>query len=769
MPRESHVLRFKVVAVECAALPNGQQYTIMYHRGDTNRSTPCYTAQSGVINFAAMPEGAAVVHFKSGHGVRFAAKFIRFMVEEYTRGMPRRLVGETEVDCTQVLKGYSNSGSGIISVVFRLYGTTAKMKVAVLVYPESAPPLSFDGLIDSADAAAAPPPPPQTVKVMTRNEAMMILMGLEAMLERRRTMEAEGQRPPQSREEKKLAELEERRKALVGSEGLATEVIRARCEEVVAAQYTALARKHRNNFIGQTAAYLREMAITSGEDFAGDDAAGNESTALEQLNRVNRSIEDVQEQLKKLEQEQTALGRIQHKVDVTAELCANLDKVTALQQKTQLLQQSRTALTEAVRKQAAKKDTPLAREVAAINARIAALTAEQQQMKPKIEHMVGVAASHAVKWARSKNPPEPDIKSRTDASRTTAGGNGRNTVDDLFSDAGKPQKSKEQAMLDDTQRKQVVEALKGLRATAPPPTAHSPTSASSSSGHRTPRDLFADSGLPTMGDFSGASKRKEEGAGAGKKKEAAAAAEATTKTVHEDPLRPSGLGMDMFSAKPPAPAAAAAAGQAGLPSMNDFMQPSASSRQQEPQSMFDFGAILQASPAPAQSLGGGGFVLEPQRPDPPAATAAAATPPAVTVAYDKANDPYYDEMDDFTVSPGANGDGTNNPYSALEITSGFGGFGDDTASPPPRASASPSPGYVAPRPTFDFGPSAGGGGGGFGGSGGMSSPAATFSFGGGGGGEAAAADESSTNNNRRGSTDNPYGGMSNLPTYNFGN
>ncbi|TPP46663.1 hypothetical protein CGC21_23850 [Leishmania donovani] len=679
MPRETHVLRFKVLTVECAALPNGQQYTVMYHRGNTNRSTPCYTAQGGVINFASMPEGAAVVHFKAGHGGgRFAPKYIRFMIEEYTRGMPRRLVGETEADCTQVLKDYGASGSGILTVVFRLYGTTAKMRIAVLVYPEHAPPLSFDGLIDPSEVAA--PLPPQALKVMNRGEAMMILMGLETLLERRRTMKAEGQSLPQSREEKKLAELEKRRKALVGSEGLATEVIKTRCEEVVAVQYTALARKHRNNFIGQTAAYLREMAMRAGEDFIDDDGNSSGNTVMEQLNRVNRSIEEVEMQVKKLEEEQTALGRIQHKVDVMAELSANLDKVAALQQKMQVLKESRTALTEAMKKQAARKNTPLAREVAAINARIAALNAEQQQMAPRIQHMVTVAASHVVKWARSKNPPELDIKSRIDTSRET-GGNGRNAVDDLFSDDDKPKRSKEQPVMDDVQRKQVVEALKGLKTPTAPP-------------------------------------------------------------VHEDPLKPSGLGVDMFSAKP-APAAASNV-PAGLPSMNDFMRSSASSRQQDAQPTFDFGSILQASSVSPQM--GGGFVLEPQQSEAAASSFAAAAPSAVRDAYNKRDDPYYDEMDDFTVPPDA---ADNKNYGAVEITGGIFGFQDDTN----------SPAYVASRPTFDFGPS-GGGDDGPSGVGVTAPPAETFSFGGG------TADEPSTNN-RRNSSDDPYTGITNLPTYNF--
>ncbi|KPI88122.1 hypothetical protein ABL78_2809 [Leptomonas seymouri] len=753
MPRETHILRFKVVTVECSSLPNGQQYTIMYHRGSTNRSTPCYTAQNGVINFAAMPEGAAVLHFKSGHsGCRFAPKYIHFMIEEYTRGMPRRLVGETELDVAQVLKGYSSAGADVLTAVFRLYGTTAKMKVAVLVYPDNAPPLSFDGLIDPADIAA--PPPPQTVKVMNRGEAMMILMGLETLLERRRSMEATGKRAPQSYEEKKLAELEERRKTLVGSEGLATEVVKTRCEEVVAVQFTALARKCRNNFVGQVAAYLREMALRSGEEFSSEDADKvDAATAQEQLNRVNRSIDDAHAQRQKLEEEQIALGRIQHKVDVTQELCVNLNKIEALDAKLKLLEQSRDALAAAVQKRAAKKDTELSREVAAIKARIEVLQGEQEQMKKKITHMVTVASGHVVKWARSKNPPEPEV-----ASNERSGAMPRSTVDDLFKDAGKPARSKESQLLDDVQRRQVVAALKGLQASAPPPTASSPTSASSSSGHRTPRDLFAgQEGLPSMGDFSSAVNTQKRETG-----EAAKKSEAPKKPVHEDPLKPSGLGMDMFTAQP---ASAASSSTKGVPSMNDFARPSFATSQP----MFDLSAMGQSEPLRSTVTGGQdaspGFVLEPQRAEP--VLAGPPAPPAATVApaYNKNDDPYYDEMDDFTVPPDAD---NNNPYAAVEITGGFPGFGDPTTASSPlstnaAASLSPAAGFTATRPTFDFGPSGGlhDDAGSMGGGMSANPPApAAFSF-------VGASDVSSTAN-RDTSNDGPYRGVRNLPSYNFG-
>ncbi|CAM37215.2 conserved hypothetical protein [Leishmania braziliensis MHOM/BR/75/M2904] len=758
MPHETHVLRFKVVTVECPTMPTGQQYTIMYHRGRTSRSTPCYTAQSGVVNFATMPEGAALVHFKSGHGgMRYAPKYIRFMVDEYTRGQPRRLVGEAEVDCTQVLKDYSSSGSGILTVAFRLYGNAAKMQIAILVYPEHALPLSFDGLIDPNEGTVLPPP--QLVKVMNRSEAMIILMGLERLLERRRTMELEGQRKPQSREEKQLEELIKIRKALVNSEGLATEVIKTRCEEVVAMQYIAHARKYRNNFIGETGAYLREMAISNGDDFISDEGDKKGTTLLEQLNRVNHSIEDVRDQVKRLKEEQVALDRIQSKTDLTEDGRNNLDKVAALEKKLQLLQQSRTALTDALKKRAAKKDTPLSREMAAINARIAALNAEQQQMTPKIQHMMEVATSHVVKWARSKNPPEPEIRNRINILRDTSD-KGRDIFEGLLDDAGTSQNSNEPTTLADMQHKHVLKLLKGLAVTAPSPTAHSATSSSSSSGHRTPQNVFDGAGLPAMGDLSVAKKVEEEESAAKKPNAIAESVrEGPPTPAREDPLKPPGLGIDMFSSTPAL--ATASTVQAGLPSMGDFMHSSASLRQQGPEPVFDFGTVLQATSVSPQM--DSDFVLEPQRSEQPTSSFATA-PPAVTNSYNKKDDPYYDEMDDFTVPAD-----TNNAknYGTVEIVGGFPDFGNDgNSSVRADRDTSSSPGYAAPRPTFDFGPS-GGGDEESSEMRGMALPAEAFSFG------AAATDAPSANNrsdrsDRSDHSDNPYRGVTNLPTYNFG-
>lgn len=747
MARETHILRFKVVTVECATLPNGQQYTIMYQRGSTNRSTPCYTAQGGFINFSAMPEGAAVVHFKSGHGGRrYAPKFIRFMVEEYTPGMPRRLVGETEVDCTQVLTSFGESGGGVLTSVLRMYGNTAKMKVAVLVYPQHAPALSFEGLMATATERAKPQK--SHVEVLERSRGLALLISLETMLERRQATDGIGggsATAAPSQAQARLQELQERRKALVGAEGLATAVMKARCEDAVAVQFVSLARRCRANYIGETAAYLRQMALTSGESVVDEEGNAPEEagTVQEQLGRVSRRLEELQGQIRKLEEEQMALGRIQHQTDVTAELCANLDKVATLEVQVKTLEESKAALAAAVQKQAAVRDTPLAREVADIHARIQTLTAEQQQLQSKVDHMVYVGSTRALAWARSKNPPEPDTTSS--ASQEVAGPK-KTAVDDLFSDS--PSEATEQTTYNDFQRRQIVDALKGMQTSAPPPTVHSPTSASSSSGHRTPRDIFADAGLPSMGDFNSAVAQKK----------AAAAAAAEKPPVKEDPLRPSGLGQAMFSAKPEAAAAAPSGAPPGLPSMSDFQfgATAATSRRDEAAApMFDFGAVARASAAPAASNDNQmGFALEPEMPsavvDSVLSTRPQPLPAAVTVS--KKDDPYYDEMDDFTVPPEL----TAEP-ATIEFTDGFGGFGSGAPEKPPGAgmtASSPSPATAGPpsaamRPVFNFGPSDEPSttiGAGFELD---ESPATTYNFtsSGGGGGTS---------------------GYSNLPTYNFG-
>lgn len=41
-------------------------------------------------------------------------------------------------------------------------------------------------------------------------------------------------------------------------------MVKSRCHDVIAAQFTALAHHCRNNYIGQTGAFFRQMALTSG-------------------------------------------------------------------------------------------------------------------------------------------------------------------------------------------------------------------------------------------------------------------------------------------------------------------------------------------------------------------------------------------------------------------------------------------------------------------------------------------------------------------------
>lgn len=750
MARDSYIVRFKVVTVKCASMPAGNQYTLFYRRGDISRSTPCYTAAGdGTVNFSSMPEGSAVVHFKSGKaGRRFAPKYIQFRIEEYTRGSPRRPVGECEVDCTLVMDSYNSGGnSGVVRTNFRMYGAQATMSVAILVYPRDAPPLSFEGLIDPAllqaptgEGAAAAAAAKGEVKTMARGEAMTLLISLETLLERRRAEEANsgggGGGPRLTKAEKRVRELEERRRQLTGSQGLATAVVKSRCEGAVHAQFVALARKCRNNYIGETAAYLRQMALSCGAPLGGDDdedeaaaaAAAGGDTAREQLQRCDTRIGELRRQTAKLEEEQMALGRLQHKTDVTAELCANLEKVAVLDAQIKTLEATKAALEAALRRGAADASSPLSREVREMKERVAACGAEQQQLAAKVDHMTSVAAAHVLAWARGKNPIEPEAP--------------KESMEDLFKDYAQPGGGGD---LPEDQRRQLLGALAGIKAKPKAAgkaaaAASSSSSSSSTSGHNTPRDLFSgQEGLPSMGDF-GSAKPKHE--------------------AHVDPARPADLGAGMFTAAPAKP----------RPTATATAPPVAASPASDAVPMFDFGAILQATePTGASSPSSNpGFSLEPTvAPGPPPAAAAAAA--TATIEDKRKDDPYYDEMDDFTVPAEVAG------AASVEVTGG-GGFSFEPSSPGPQqsvqqggsssptASSSAAAARPAPRPTFDFGPSDTGGGG------------AELSFGGGGGGftggfsEGAPAftfeDTNTAENDPKPSA--AYSNIPNLPSYSFG-
>ncbi|CCW65250.1 unnamed protein product [Phytomonas sp. EM1] len=510
MPQMTHIVRFKVISVECGALQDGQQYTIYYRRGDTRRSTPCYTARNGVVDFRMMPEGAAIIHFKNG-GVsrRFAPKYILFRLEEYIIGVPRRMVCETNVDCSNVLGLYDNSGSGVIDAPIQIYGVGAKMKVAILVYPENGLPLSFDTIIKPQQPDQVEGPVGK-VSVMSRGEAMTLLISLETMLERKRQADPEGAPITASKSELKVIELEEKRNKLARLEGMASKAVTVRCCDVVKAQFVALARKFRNNYVGATAAYLRQMALMSGIPLADKMAIQSENTMQEQLARTTSRIEDLRQQIHQLEQNQLALGRIQHKTDVTAELMANLEKVDSLNGQIKILEQTKEANEKALFSRD-NSGTPLGREVKGINEHIEALEMEQEQLRAQVSHMVVTAAAHVLSWARSKNPPQPET-------------NNKSTIDNLFSDAGVGSLGEGRV------------AKNVLVSNDPKPiVAPQRTQSSSSSDCRTPKDLFSGKDLPSMGDFKAAESKNVK------------TKESNTKPQYQDPLKPTGLNTEMFA------------------------------------------------------------------------------------------------------------------------------------------------------------------------------------------------------------------------------
>ncbi|KEG12925.1 hypothetical protein DQ04_01331120 [Trypanosoma grayi] len=536
---ETYIVRFKVLALECTSMPNGQQYTITYRRGETYRSTPCYIAEDGVVNFSPMPEGAAILHFKSG-GPRFLPKWITFRVEEYTRGRPRKPVGETQLDCSEVLGLRSITASATRRVTFDMYGTPAQMVVAVLLYPEGHAALSFGNLLQSSSASSSPPVGTAgkarqqqqqqqnlrgngEIKHMARGEAMTLLISLEAMLERRRAESAAG-KSDESPLQRRLAELEERRRALTGVEGMATTVVTQRVEDVVSAQFLALSRMCRANYVGEVAAYLRQVAVTSGVPLTYDiseDAIADTESARERLQRINARIDTLMQQVRKLEEEQEALGRMQGRADVTNELCAILTKVETLQSQIQLLIRSRVSLEDVVRGKGIGS-TPIGCEVKEIRDRLRTLTSEEQELRERIRRMTAVAAKHVLKWARGKNPPIEDV--RTDLST-------------LFAQAP-AMPATVQKEVNAEQRRQIMEALANV-AEKPTTQARSGTSSDAEGEAKPPReDLFGATGLPSMNDFDGQERKAKSGETSAKPAE-----------KHADPFM-AGLRSDMFESSP---------------------------------------------------------------------------------------------------------------------------------------------------------------------------------------------------------------------------
>ncbi|EKF98174.1 hypothetical protein TCSYLVIO_010932 [Trypanosoma cruzi] len=497
---ESYIVRFKVLKVESAALVDGRQYTISYRRGETSRSTPCYIAEGGAVDFSTMPEGAAIVHFKSG-GARFLPKWITFRLEEYIRGRPRRMIGETQLDCAELLGLRSITASARRRVIFSVYGASAQMVVALLVYPANHPALSFG---DIASTTGSDGQRNKTkngeVKRMTRGEAMTLLISLEAMLERRRKEEPKGKEP--SNLERCLAELEERRRSLTGVDGMATAVVKKRAEDVVAAQFLALSRKYRANYAGEVAAYLRQLAVTSGLPLTADiseEASPDVEGARERLQRINARIDTLSGQVRKLEEEQLSLGRQQNRTDMKDELCGITNKMEALQSQIQLLLKTRTALEETIRGKG-PDGTPIGREVHDIRQRIRALTEEEAKLREQVRRMMNVASIHVLKWARSKNPPLEDIQ--TDLAALFAA--------DAPSQEAKQEKSAPK-VLSSEERGQLVEALSNVAKVSAPPVRSEVSSEMEEPPSRQPQqqvDLFGATGLPSVGDFGGSATKK---------------------------------------------------------------------------------------------------------------------------------------------------------------------------------------------------------------------------------------------------------------------
>lgn len=474
----SHICRFKVLSVTSPHLVENQGYLIHFVRGETDRVSPTFVAKNGEIDFSKMPEGSAVLHFKSGNdvpGCPYAAKLIQFEVSEYFPTAPRRTVGMTIVNCTPIIAKdpYLKSAQGLVTQKFRWNGTHyAEMTVAILVYAKGMGHLKFDPLIEEwkrkgkrnseskkslsptsikNQAKIQKEPPQGKLRVMAREEANTLLISLEALQERqsRSGQNSVGAFPELNAE---IEKLEEKRKTLVGSEGLANKIIQTRCSGCLSAQFRELHYQFRGNFIGATAAYLRNMALmnhyvpneeeiqeflksrTTENNTAknGNEKKSGQMQAIENTDKLLLGVLKEKERVEKKLNELQMSGNIEK---CMPQILSNSSLLDKLEQDARVLENSKaelvkkaqaasTTATSSKRSSApgAKKDAlPIESEITDINERIKVLNAKELESRKKINRMISVAITHIIAWARAKEKEEKSAPLPP-------------CVDDLFSD-----------------------------------------------------------------------------------------------------------------------------------------------------------------------------------------------------------------------------------------------------------------------------------------------------------------------------------------------
>lgn len=422
----THICRFKVLSVESPALTS-DQYIIHYIRGDTNRSSPSFHAYNGRVDFSKMPEGAAVLHFKSNKMAIanrannfYAPKYIDFRLDAYSSQGYRRTVGETRVDCSQVLKDPS-SGKGIMTAHFTIGASSrATIKVAILVYLRDMLPLSFDGLIEDSKSPESSATRPsaggasgsnETVKTMLREEATTLLISLEALQDRRnRDGKTEAGTFPEL--EAEIQELEEKRRRLVGAEGLASQVVQARCHDCVEAQFYLLRHQHRAHYISVTAAFLRQLALK--HKFNPDQLEVAHELSPAEKENIEKEIQKANDRITLLKRTQDEkreiIDRLQRSDNIEECFqrlldCAN--EVESMENQIKLVEKTKAALVGKTTNKAVPKVSvpppPVQDELTEINSRISTLKESMPGLRKKINHMKSTAISHILAWGRAKN------------------------------------------------------------------------------------------------------------------------------------------------------------------------------------------------------------------------------------------------------------------------------------------------------------------------------------------------------------------------------
>lgn len=354
-----YVVRFVVLSLESPALINGARYVITWRRGSYRGTTPSFTCDSGSIDFSAMPEGHAIVHFKSNTSgykgnARYQTKYITLSVEEAST-KAKNQIGLVEFDVANCLQAHERVARVTKQADFRMGGFGATVTLQVVLHPqgESPPPnnvmptaISARPSNTAAGASVIAPIAATTTattrnqqssagkrkKILNRDEAMTLLLSVEALLEQRGGSAAaqhENERQNEATLTAEVQQLEERVAAMkmkLNAKRMISEAamraVRAETFDYVEAQFERLEQAESSKV------FLRDVESNLLHYYQG--AAPSLTSNTTELEQKLRS--ETQE-LAVLQKQQDRLGQLQLQKDVSDDLVTNLQRVHEKEQR----------------------------------------------------------------------------------------------------------------------------------------------------------------------------------------------------------------------------------------------------------------------------------------------------------------------------------------------------------------------------------------------------------------------------------------------------